>query len=74
MNDLEFGEAITSFTTVHDLRELLKNYDGDTLVAVCGAPGLFYPDEEKQCIFLEPSEAYMESKLYTTMEQEYMDF
>ena len=79
MNDLGFGEQIPFFMTVGGLRELLKNYPDGTPITVCGTPGLFYPNDEQQCILLETMdcsgyEALSDVHSAATVGQEYMDF
>ena len=79
MEEVEFGEHITAFTTVGILRELLKNYPDETPITVCGTPGLFYPDNKQQYILLETMdcsgyEALSDIHSAATASQEYMDF
>ena len=79
MDDFEFGKPTLSFMTVGGLRELLKNYPDGTPITVCGTPGLFYPNDEQQCILLETMdcsgyEALSDVHSATTVGQEYMDF
>ena len=79
MKDFEFGEPIPVFTTVGNLRELLKNYPNKTPITVCGTPGLFYPNAEQQYIMLETMdcsgyEALSEIASPATEGQEYMEF
>ena len=54
MEEFEFREEdVAVVHTVGNLRELLKDYDDDMPLYVCGLPGLFYPREYSQCITLE---------------------
>lgn len=79
MDDFELEETIPFFTTVGALRELLKKYSDDTLITICGTPGLFYADEERKSILLETMdncgyEAITNIEPSAFVSQEYMDF
>lgn len=49
MNEFEIREEDVSVVhTVGNLRELLKDYDDNMPLYVCGLPGLFYPRVNNQ--------------------------
>lgn len=78
MDDFEFGKPILSFMTVGVLRGLLRDYSDDTPITVCGAPGVFFPDNEHRYILLETMDSGEYEVVDEYMEaaggQEYMDF
>lgn len=86
MDKFEFREEdVAVFHTVGSLRELLKDYDDNMPLNICGIPGLFYHWETKQCITLETQDSdgysYIEEHMmddfyYTDVEEdeEHMDF
>jgi hypothetical protein len=78
MEELEFGKALTVFHSVGQLRELLKNYPDRTPVTICGAPGLFYEDENTHSLLLETMDSggyeAISERMEATGDQEYMDF
>ena len=58
MDEFEFREEDVSVVqTVGNLRELLKDYDDNMPLYVCGLPGLFYHRKSKQCIALETQDS-----------------
>ena len=58
MDEFEFREEdIAVVRTVGNLRELLKDYDDNMPLYVCGLPGLFYPQANNQCISLETQDS-----------------
>lgn len=58
MNEFEFREEDVSVVhTVGNLRELLKDYDDNMPLYVCGLPGLFYPRVNNQYITLETQDS-----------------
>ena len=58
MEEFEFREEDVSVVhTVGNLRELLKDYDDNMPLYVCGLPGLFYPRVSQQCIALETQDS-----------------
>lgn len=59
-------ERIPTFATVGALRDLLKDYPDDTPITICGIPGLFYGNEEKDSVLLET----MDSSGYEIMDEE----
>ena len=86
MEEFEFREEDVSVVhTVGNLRELLKDYDDNMPLYVCGLPGLFYPRVSEQCIALETQdssgyqvieELMIEDLYYTDVAdgEEHMDF
>lgn len=86
MDEFVFREEDVSVVhTVGNLRELLKDYDDNMPLYVCGLPGLFYHRKSKQCIALETQdssgyqviEELMIEDLYdeeVTEGEAYMDF
>lgn len=78
MDDYEFGKPILSFMTVGVLRELLKDYSDNTPIYVCGAPGVFFPNNEQQYILLDTMDSggyeVIGEIMDTASGQEYMDF
>ena len=86
MDEFEFREEDVSVVhTVGNLRELLKDYDDNMPLYVCGLPGLFYLQISNQCIVLETQdssgyqviEELMIEDLYdtdVTDDEAYMDF
>ena len=86
MDAFEFREEdVAVVNTVGSLRELLKDYDENMPLYVCGLPGLFYHQKCKQCIALETQdssgyqvmEELMVEDLYdedVTEGEAYMDF
>ena len=58
MDEFEFREEDVSVVrTVGNLRELLKDYDDNMPLYVCGLPGLFYHRKSEQCIALETQDS-----------------
>ena len=58
MNEFEIREEDVSVVhTVGNLRELLKDYDDNMPLYVCGLPGLFYPRVNNQFITLETQDS-----------------
>ena len=78
MDDFEFGKPILFFMTVGVLRELLKDYSDNTSISVCGAPGVFFPDNEQRYILLDTMDSGGYEVIGEMMDaaggQEYMDF
>lgn len=78
MDDFEFGKPILSFMTVGVLRGLLRDYPDDTPITVCGAPGVFFPDNEQRCVLLETMDSggyeVIGEMMDAAVGQEYMDF
>ena len=58
MEEFEFREEdVTVVRTAGDLRVLLKDYDDNIPLYVCGLPGLFYSRANNQCITLETQDS-----------------
>ena len=58
MDEFEFREEdVAVVRTVGNLRELLKDYDDNMPLYVCGLPGLFHHRVSKQCITLETQDS-----------------
>ena len=78
MDNLEFGRELTVFQTVGELRRLLKTYSDNTPLAICGTPGIQYPDENTNTILLETMDSggyeVLGELMDATAGQEYMDF
>ena len=78
MKEFEFGRELVVFQTVGQLRELLKNHSDHTPVTICGAPGIFYSDENTNSILLETMDSggyeAIGERMDATGGQEYMDF
>lgn len=75
----EFCEDYTVIFTVGMLREALQNYPDDTMLSVCGAPGLLSGEEDLNCVMLETLEWYYEDNEiwgdgYDTYVPDYLDF
>lgn len=66
MNRYTTEEKIPAFATVGALRDLLKDYPDDTPITICGIPGLFYWNKEKDSVLLET----MDSSGYEIMDEE----
>ena len=70
MDEFEFREEdVAVVRTVGNLRELLKDYDDNMPLYVCGLPGLFYHHVNMQCITLETQD----SDGYQYVEEHMMD-
>lgn len=86
MNEFEFREEdVAVFHTVGSLRELLKDYDDNMPLNICGIPGLFYHWVTRQCITLETQDndgySYIEDHMFDDFccsnvaeGEEHMDF
>ena len=67
-------QVIETFWNVGKLKELLDPYPNDTPIYVCDRLGLFNPNEEEQCIYLNAvvPEPYWDD--CATEYPEYIDF